>query len=144
MYLFQIAGYDFNFRFKITYNGIRSRGLDNYIDELLNLGVITDGNGILHSTKEMMDRLSDEYVVTIAEDEKHNAILNKLNSMSFDDIIFLVITAMTIKEVKKKYGINGLSRSNNYVKDTIEKLSNNYSDENLDKAISIIRVIEGR
>lgn len=141
MYLFQMAGYDFNFRYKITYNGLRSRGLNNYIDELLNLGYIIDNNGLIISSDKAVAEVS-EYIMTLEDIEAHEGILDQLDLLTLDDLNFIVITDIAIREIRKKYGVDALVQNKGYIAETISKLSKEYSEENLNNAIKIIKLIK--
>ena len=141
MYLFQSAGYNYNFRYKLESDGIRSRGLNGYIDELLEQGYITDGNGILKASKDAIDEVSN-YIMSYQDIELHNTILSYIEDLTLTELHFLVVTDMTITEITKTYGIEGLVKKKDEIIRIISSLSKEFSEENLNGAMKIIKVLK--
>ena len=140
MYLFQSAGYDFNFRYNLSATGLKSKGLSNYIDLLVNEGKIETKRGTINPTSTGLELL-DSFVLSLDEVEFHDYILDVMKDVSFDDLYFIVVTDMVISETKKQKGVEGLISDRAVIEETVSHLSGVYSKENFDAAVKFLNII---
>ena len=142
MYLFQLAGYDFNFKFKIQSSGLRSSFLNNYLDTLDNEGYIVIDDSCIKLTQYGKSTL-DDFILSLDELERFEKILNTLNNFDKDELYFLVIVDMVISEVRKKSGVEGLASEKNRITSLVKSLTKDYTDEDFDASIKFLRMIKG-
>ena len=141
VYLWQDFGFDFHFRYKVFFNKIQSRAVDDYIDELINYGYIENKDGVIYLT-EYGKKTLNNLIFTAAESRYLNALTSGLRKLTKEELVFLTMTSITIKEIIQKYGYEGLVLSNNYVENTLTNLTGSYSRENLNKSIKFIKLFK--
>lgn len=139
MYIYQTLGFNFKFRFKLSYNGLVSYGLNSYLDELISSDYISDTNGVLTLTSKSIS-IFNTLIFTAEELDYIKSLIYVLDSMTDEDLVFLALTALALKEVEQKYGVEGLVLSKGYVEELLTKLTNNFSKENLCKSIKILKL----
>lgn len=142
MYIYQIAGFDFNFKYVISNKGIKSKSLFAYADELLCMGYIeTADNGNFCITSVGNEAL---YSFVASQDELDFAqyIENLLNSLTLEDLHFIVLTDIVITETNEKYGVEGLNSMRDKIEDTIRSLSTEFSEENFNNSIYLLNKIK--
>lgn len=142
MYIYQIAGFNFNFKYVISSKGIKSKSLLAYAEELLCKGYIeTNNSGNFCITSVGNDAL---YSFIASQDELDFAqyIENLLNSLTIEDLHFIVLTDIVITETKEKYGVEGLNSMRNNIEETIKSLSSEFSEENFNNSIYLLNKIK--
>ena len=134
--------FDFYFNFRVTYNGIRSKEFDIYINDLLSDSQLIDGKGQLSPSEDALNIVSS-YLIDYESDELISVIISFLDDLNDSELKFLVFTSIVIKEIDNKYGINGLSKMQDYIQRMIEQHSGYFSVADFNSAIAFLRSIGG-
>lgn len=141
MYVFQMAGFKFSFRYRINASGLACKQLNECLDSLVNDDKVKVIDGVVKLTKSG-EFYYDNVVLTASEWDKVNMIKSVLDTMNERELFFICITDMTVYDVLKTYGVDGLIKQREKIQSMISVLSKEYTDENFDTALKFIRIIK--
>lgn len=141
-YLYELAGFNFNLRYKLTAQGVECREVNEFLDLALSMNMVEVRDGVAYNTESGEDYYTE--VVLFADKwEKIDSIRDLIIHLTSDEVYFIVLTDMVISDVKRKQGVDALLYSRCNIVRTLSSLSTEYSDENFESAIKIIRYIKG-
>ena len=139
IYLFQLAGLDFEFRYKISPSGLNCVSLDKYLSNLVSDGkLIINDDGYQRLTKSGYFYVCDT-LLRYNEYEFFTKSKLMLDKLSDDELFFVCISDIIISDVLKRYGYDGLVKQRDKIMVTLSNLSCEFSDDNLDSAMKICK-----
>ena len=141
LYIFQLAGFDLNFRYKWTSHGIASRDIDSYFNLLSGYGLIqVNRNGTVSLLNGALDDV-DSMAITYEDLELVNSLLSFLNRLSYNEVLFLCLVDIIIKDYfnHPKKSADDLLKDEIKIKNTLASLSSEYSDDNFYFALKFRR-----
>lgn len=138
MYLFQIAGVDYNLKYKVSTNGLKSKGVDEFIDYMLVQGVVNIHDGVLTVTNEG-NRYIDRILFTAEEWDTMEYIQSLLKSLSDEELYFICLVDVIMFDAYNSCDVEQLIQDKDKIKRTIALLSDEYSDDNFDCALKVLR-----
>jgi len=141
MYMFQLAGFELNFRYSIGAEGLVSRDLSKYLNEIISKGVLRSENGYLYITED----ISEIYCylpITYSDLEIMDAICEIVQSLSSDELNLVCVVDYIIMEVTTFRGVDGLIKERESIEDVVSKLCSAYSKENFDQSIKLAENIK--
>ena len=143
MYIFQMADFDINNRYKIMPSSFRSRQVELYTDTLQNEGYLNRSKQKLKLTDKGVILLSN-YPLTYIEAEKYNFIKQKIFKLSYEEVYFIVLTDLVIKEVHKDKDIDTFSALVIKAKviNLLKSLTSNFTNARFDKAVKFITTVK--
>lgn len=141
MYMYQIAGLNFSFRYKLNAFGLTSKSLDAYLNEVISYNKVESCNGVVSLTSEG-ELYYNNILLTAEEWDKLDFIKNVLDRMTEQELFLICITDMMVYETLESYGVDALIRKKNEIKHTIASLCKEYTDDNFDAALKFIRAIK--
>lgn len=140
VYMYQVAGLDFKFRYKINTSGLTCRGVDNLLSQVINENKVsvTDGKIILTSRGRLY-----YYNIPLTADEWEliNYIKATLDTLTEEDLFAVCITDMIVYDTLAKYGVAGLVGQEDKIKTSIKALSPKFDDDDFDTALKFIRKV---
>lgn len=142
MYVYQLAGLDFKFKYRIDASGLICKPLNDYLGAVVNSDKVIVNDGIISLTSEGRF-YHDNIMLTASEWDKVNYIRNVLDSMNEQELYFVCIVDMFVYDVLAKFGVDGLISQKNKIKKSISALSKAYTDDNFDSALKFIRIVKG-
>lgn len=141
MYVFQLAGFDFKFKYRLTTSGMTCKQLNNYLSEVVNLDKVEISNGVV--TLTTLGRLYyDNVVLTASEWDKINYIKSVLDALNEEELLFVCITHIIVYDVLRDYGVDGLISQKEKIQQSLSVLSSEYSDDNFNTALKFIRKVK--
>lgn len=141
MYAFQMAGFDFNFKYKLNASGLVCRQLNDILCGVVNDDKVVINDGIIQLTKSGMFYYNN-IALTAKEWDKVNYIKSVFDIMSESELFFICITDMLVYDVLKVYGVDGLIQQKDKIINTVSSLSSEYTDENFDTALKFIKDVK--
>lgn len=141
MYVFQMSGFKFNFKYKLNASGLSCRQLNDMLGEIVNENKVVVENGIIKLTNSGIFYYNN-VILTANEWGRIDYIKSVLNVMSEKDLFFICITDMLVYDVLETYGVDGLIKQKERIKRSISALSSEYTDENFDTALKFIRTLK--
>lgn len=141
MYMYQLAGLDYQFRYQIASSGIKARSINSFLNAVINEDKLEVIDGIVRLTT-LGELYYTSVPLTYAEWEKINDIKSCLDSLSDEELYFVVLTDIVVSDTLKTYGVEGLMSQRTRITTTLSNLSREYSDENFDSALKIIRKVK--
>lgn len=142
MYISQLAGLSFNFKYRVNASGLSCRPLNDYIGNVVNNDYIKVDNGVIKVTK-LGRYYYNSIILTADEWDIVNDIKNTLDTMDEKELFFICIVDIVVYDVLKKFGVDGLITQKSKIVSAISSLSQEYTDENFDAALKFIRKIKG-
>ena len=121
-YLMQISGWDLNYVYSITSGGVKCRLLSSYINDYMAEGYIKEGNGNFVLTKDGEDYL-ENFVLQYDDSENLEFILNLTKVLSDDELDFICMLDIMIKEIEDKYGASGLIQYRDTLVNNLKRLT---------------------
>lgn len=142
MYIFQIAGFDFNLRYRLSATGLVSKQLNEVLCGVVNDDKVTVKDGVIKLTKTGF-LYYDNVALTMSEWDKVIYIKHVLDALNEQELFLVCIVDMMVFDVLKTYGVEGLVSQKDRIKNTISALSPEYSEENFDTALKFVRKVKG-
>lgn len=142
MYVFQMAGFNYNFRYRLNATGLVSKQLNEVLCGVVNADKVIVEDGVIKLTKSGLFYYNN-VVLTLSEWDKIIYIKSVLDSLSEQELYLICIVDMIVFDVLKTYGVDGLITQKNRIKTTISALSTEYSEENFNAALKFIRKVKG-
>ena len=140
MYLFQMAGFNLGYRFKITTSGVCSRDFDAYMNDKIADGSFKTENGNILTCFNI-----EEYLLNTPIDlsgiEITDFIISSLANVTDDELALICLTDILIQDTLKKGGAEYLQKQRETIESTLATLSSSYTKENFDVAINITRAL---
>lgn len=143
MYLYQLAGLDFNFRYSISTRGIKCKGLDEHISNMINYDLICLEDGEIKRT-ELGYFSYIEFPLLLSEWDFIEKFKAELDSLSDDDLYFIVLANILVENVQTKYGVEGLITRKSDIVASLTALTRDYDDTKLNYAIKFGRTYKER
>jgi hypothetical protein len=143
IYLLKLSKLNFNFKFKLNASGLVCRGLDEFIGDLINQDKIKFVDDSKIELTDLGYLYYDNTVLTLDDWDLLNHIKSLLDTFTEDELFFICVTDMIVYDILGKYGGEGLLKQKDNIIASISSLSNDYTDENFDAALKIIRQIRG-
>ena len=140
MYLFQIAGFNLGYRFKITTSGVCSRDFDAYMNDKIADGSFKTKDGDILTCFNIEDFLLST-PIDLSGIEVTDYIISNLSNVTDDELAFICLTDILIQDTLRKGGADYLKKQRSSIEDTLAALSACYSEENFDAAIYITRTL---
>lgn len=141
MYIYQMAGFEMGYSFRITSSGLKSRDCEGYLNEAM-------ANGILSTSKKKLrlnldsDSALMQYPLDFNEIELLEYIDSTINNLEYDDLLFLCITDIVMQDMISKVSYEGLADKRDEVEGILASLSTAFSKENFNNALSVISKIK--
>lgn len=141
MYILQLAGFELNYKYKITGNGLCSREVESYFNDLAGQGILDSdehGNIILNVS------LDDEYAklpLTFDSVKLIEEVINFLDGLEYEDLLFLCLTDLTVSDMLQKCTPEEFLARRATVESILKSLSPAFSTENFDVALKVRREI---
>ena len=148
LYLYQMAGFNLNFKYKVTGSGMKSSDVTTYLNNLISKGLVEVKKGILSliDKDNILDILESKY--NICEDDKEclEDIRIFADSLDYDVLYFICITNLVMSDMLSKLGDNFLYKSDSkeQLQNIIRELCFEYSEEDFNVTLRIIRNIKER
>lgn len=140
IYIYQLAGFDINFKYKLPFRNLTSLDLNQVITDTISMGYLDEtSNGIKLTI--LGEELLKGFVGSQAEFDYVNKINKIRDSFSTDELNFICLTNYIVSEVKEKYGVEGLISQKSKIKETLKRLSSVFSEENFNDALSVLKEI---
>lgn len=140
-YLMQMSGWDLNYVYSITSSGLKCRLLSSYINDYMAEGYIKEKSGNFVLTKDGGEYL-EGFVLQYNDSENLEFLLNLTKVLSDEELGFICMLDIMIKEIEDKYGADGLLRYHDTLINNLKRLTSCYSDENFDNAVKLLRAIK--
>lgn len=140
-YLMQISGWGLNYVYSITARGIKCRLLSSYINDYMAEGYIYEKIGNFALTKDGSDYL-EGFVLQHDDSERLEYLLSVAKALSDDELGFICLLDIMVKEIEEKYGAEGLLKHKDTLVNNLKQLTNCYSDDNFDNAVKLLRNIK--
>ena len=137
LYIYQVSGLDINFKYKTGMSTLKSDKFDVYLNYLVSEGCIKINRSIVSITSYGEEVLGN-FIFSVDEIEYLDTIKKKLNNLNDDELFFLVLLDIIISEIKAQAGVQGLIKQRDKIKTTLKQLTNIYSEENFNGAISML------
>lgn len=141
IYIYQLAGFSINFKFKLPFCNLESFDLGRVVAEQTSMGYLKETSDGFNLTV-LGEELLNGFAGSIAEFEYCNKISSICSSLDNDALSFVCLVDYIITEVKEKFGVSGLIEQRDKITSTLKRLSAKYTDANFDEALSIIRNIK--
>lgn len=141
-YLYQILGFNYNLRYKLTASGLDCREVNDYIDLLLSMDMISIDSGVVRIT-EHGKNYYESVPLFVSEWNRVDTIKSILERLSVEEIHFIVLTDILISDVRNKGGVEALVKEKDSIKKSLASLSSEYSEDNFNTSVNIIRFIKG-
>lgn len=144
IYIYQIAGLDYKFRYKIDASGLSCVGINNLLSQTISSGYIQ-----LHQGVATLTAKGDAYLYNIPMTAKEwdfiEFIKTILDALTEDELKTLCITDMIVFDTLDKYGVDGLIRQESRIKASIRALCGGaLSDEDFNASLKILRKVRER
>ena len=134
MYMFQLAGLDYQFRYNISTSGIKSRGVDSLLSSMINEDKVNTVNGSISLT-EMGTLYYTSIPLTYKEWEKFDNVKDCLDSLSDTELYFVVLTDMVVSDTLNKKGVSSMITGRDMIEHTLASLSKEYSEDYFNSAL---------
>lgn len=141
IYMYQIAGLNFSYKYKINPCGLICKPLNSYLDSVVNIDEISIDNGVIRLTDIGRQHL-DDTVLTDEELSKLVYMRSVLDQMTEQELHLICIVDIVVYDVLRNYGVDGLLSQEGRIKSTISSICKEYTDENFNFALKFIRSIK--
>lgn len=144
VYIYQIAGLNYKFRYKIDASGLSCNGINNLLSQVINDGNVTLKNGLIKLTARGSSILFNT-PMTAKEWDFIEDIKSALDELSEKDLHALCITDMIVYDTLNRYGVDGLIKQESTIKSSIRTIcGNDFKDEDFDAALKFLRKVRER
>lgn len=144
VYIYQVAGLNYKFRYKIDASGLSCSGINNLLSQVINDGNVTLNNGIISLTSRGSSILFNT-PMTAEEWDFIEDIKSTLDKLSEKELQALCITDMIVYDTLQRYGVDGLIKQENRIKSSIRAIcSNDFKDEDFDASLKFLRKVRKR
>lgn len=140
MYAFQKSGLDLKYRYRVQANGLSCRDIALALNRLIALNKVVCVNGELALTTEGY-LYYDNVLLTLREWDKVCGVKAMLDSLSEEELFFVCVTDIVVYDLLKRSGADGLEKGRATVENTVRNLSREYSAENFNDALYVMRQI---
>lgn len=141
-YLYQLLGFNFDLRYKLTASGIECREVNDFLDLAISMNMVEIRDGVVYSTSSGSDYYSA--IGLFADEwEKVDNLRSLILGLTADEVYFIVLTDIVISDVVRKQGVEALVQNRSNIVRSLSALSTEYSDDNFNSAIKVIRYIKG-
>lgn len=141
IYMLQKIGVDFNFRYRLGASKFASKGLNEYLNILMNEGLLRVRGSFLEPTNAGREKYFD-LALTYDEWELLDWAKAVFDSLTDTELYFVCLTEMIVDEAFQRGGYQELIRGETAIKDALKGLSHDYSEENFNSAIHLSRVLK--
>lgn len=140
IYALQKAGLSLRYRFRVQSRGLTCRAISSDLNEMITHGKIVCDNGWLELTSEGY-LYYDNVILTAAEWDKVGSIKTLLDSLSVDELFFVCVTDIVVYDMLERSGVDGLINGRSTIEMAIQNLSPEYSSDNFNTALAVMRQI---
>lgn len=140
-YLLQKAGFDLNYSFRLNVSGIASRSFSRFLESKISKGILYQDAGIVKPTDDSNSLLYN-YILSFEELNITKKIKDMLDLLSDDELYLICIVDIMIEDIIKTKGTNSLLNSREFIEHSVQGLCSNYSSENFDSAVNLLRFIK--
>lgn len=137
VYLMSLLGLDCNFRWSIKQTGVCSPSLEAYLEDI---DYITASGGKILLKESGLEYING-FLLTDEEWCRVLRVVDIAETLSVEDLEFVVLVDMLITEVCTKYGVDNLSEKKGMIIKSLDTLTSVYSEENLNDAIKLLKEI---
>ena len=141
VYLYQISGLDYEFRYKLRASGVDSRNLDAYVNTLIANNMLKVNSSKLSLTSQG-SLYYNEIILTYEEWEHFNKIKQILDNLTIEELYLTVISDMIITNELNRYGVDKLQSDRARITNSISNLSSIYTDKIFNDVLRLIRCIK--
>ncbi|MBQ8234773.1 MAG: hypothetical protein IJZ36_04235 [Bacilli bacterium] len=143
LYLYQMAGFNINFKYKVTGAGMKSTDATTYLNNLISKGLITVKRGMLYLC-DSENTLETKYNISEEDNEIFEKIKVLADKLDYDVLYFVCITNLVLTDMLDKFGADFLENDlyKNKLKQIISNLCFEYTDNNLDRTLKLIEDIK--
>lgn len=141
MYAFQKAGLDLRYRYRVQARGLFCKDISTALNTLVAHNKIECVDGTLTLTSEGY-LYYDNVMLTVKEWDNVNSIKALLDSLSEEELFFVCVTDIVVYDMLKRSGADGLKNGRSTIERAVQNLSSEYSDENFNTALGLMRQIE--
>lgn len=141
IYAFQKAGLDVKYRYRVQASGVTCKDIAGALNNLIALNKVVCCDGTLTLTPEGY-LYYDNIVLTLNAWDKACSVKNMLDSLSEDELFFVCVSDIVVYDVLKRSGADGLLKGREAIERTVSNLSKEYSAENFDSALYLMRLIQ--
>lgn len=141
LYAFQKAGLDLKYRYRVQVRGISCRDITTALNTLIAHNKIECSEGMLRVTPEGY-LYYDNVLLTAEEWDKVNSVKALLDNLSEEELFFVCVTDIVVFDMLKRSGAEGLKTGRSTIERAVQNLSSEYSSENFNAALGIMRRIE--
>lgn len=141
MYIFQLAGFELDFRYKVANYGVKSHDFNQYLNEAINQGVLSANRGTINVTIDIEEAYL-KYPLGITDLNLIENIKSFLDELDDDDLTFLCLTDIVVSDMKKKVSVNRMAEERLNIESVLQGLSPVFSKENFDSSLKVIRYIK--
>lgn len=144
VYIYQIAGLNYKFRYKIDASGLSCNGINNLLSQVINDGNVTLKNGIIKLTHRGSSILFNT-PMTAEEWDFIEDIKSVLDKLSEKELQALCITDMIVYDTLHRYGVDGLVKQEDTIKSSIRTIcGSNFKDDDFDASLKFLRKVRER
>lgn len=140
MYAFQKAGLELKYRYRVQANGITCRDIASALNNLVTQNKIVCEDGVLTLTSDGY-LYYDNIVMTATEWDVVTGVRKLLDSLSVDELFFVCVTDIVVYDMLKRSGVDGLKSGRSTIERAVQNLCREYSAENFNTALGIMRQI---
>ena len=143
MYLLQLMDWylDLGFHYKLATGGMLSRDLDKCLDGLVLSEHVSIKNDKLCLTN-LGELYSSNLYLTCEEEDFLDDMLDILDRLTIAELRFVCCVDMVVNEVKNKCTASEFAKSRGKITNYLMALSAEYSAENFNSALKIIRMLK--
>lgn len=138
IYILQNMNVDFKFSYKLGSTGLVSDSLDGYTDELFSKDMVVLKGRKLYPTKRGYEFL-DSIILTMYESDGLDWVFSILDDLSDSELYFICLTDIVVMDVLSSGGYKGLISQESNIKDILSTLSSEYTDDNFNAALKLMR-----
>lgn len=137
MYMYQLSGFKFNFKYSIGAHGLVCRGLNDYLCEVVGAGELVV-RGTCVCLTSLGEEKFDDVVRTLQEWEVLDNVKVFLDNLSCGELYLLCLVDMFVYDVMGRYGAEGLMKQEAQIKHSIGSLMGYFSDEDFNTAVGVV------
>lgn len=143
LYLYQMAGFNVNFKYKVTGAGMKSNDATTYLNNLISKGLIIVKRGMLYLC-DIENTLDLKYNISEEDKEKFYKIKLLADKLDYDTLYFICITNLVLTDMLEKFGSDFLDNElyKRKLKQIISDLCFEYTDNHLDRTLELIENIK--
>lgn len=138
MYAYQKAGLNLKYRYRVQVHGISCSDITAVLNSLITQNKLVCEKGQLILTDEGY-RDYDNVSLTLKEWELINGIKSLFDKFSREELFFICVSDIVVNDMLRRSGVDGLRSGRATVESAIRNLTTEFSEENFDTALSIMR-----